>query len=91
MNGYLQNLYARRDLLAGLGVQLVISSEKDFLATRVSYKLDLKGPSFTLQTACSTSLVAIHQACRSLRDMECDVAMAGGVCIAGNYRLPELC
>jgi amino acid adenylation domain-containing protein len=53
----------------------------DFLATRVSYKLDLRGPSVTVQTACSTSLVAVHMACRALANHECDMAMAGGITI----------
>lgn len=57
----------------------IIGSEKDFLATRVAYKLGLRGPAMTVQTACSTSLVAMHQACRSLLDHECDAALAGGV------------
>ncbi|MEM7200892.1 MAG: amino acid adenylation domain-containing protein [Planctomycetota bacterium] len=51
------------------------------LATRVAYKLDLKGPAVEVQTACSTSLVAVIQACRSLRAFECDMALAGGVSI----------
>lgn len=59
--------------------QLVLNSEKDFLATRTSYKLNLTGPSMTIQTACSTSLVAIHVACQSLLNGECDLALAGGV------------
>ncbi|MCU0288204.1 MAG: condensation domain-containing protein, partial [Acidobacteria bacterium] len=49
------------------------------LSTRVSHKLDLKGPSITLYTACSTSLVAVHQACRALLTGECDMALAGAV------------
>ncbi len=53
-------------------------SRIDFLATRVSYKLNLRGPSLTVQTACSTSLVALHLACKSLLDGECDLALAGG-------------
>jgi amino acid adenylation domain-containing protein len=53
----------------------------DFLATRVSYKLDLKGPSLTLQTACSTSLLAVAQACQSLLLYQADLALAGGVSI----------
>jgi acyl transferase domain-containing protein/acyl carrier protein len=54
---------------------------KDFLTTNVSYKLNLKGPSVGVQTYCSTSLVALHLACKSLLDEECDIALAGGVTI----------
>ncbi|UHA74002.1 type I polyketide synthase [Paenibacillus sp. 481] len=54
---------------------------RDYMATLVSYKLNLKGPSFTVQTACSTSLVAIHLACQSLLSGECSIALAGGVSI----------
>ncbi|MGQ0678277.1 MAG: type I polyketide synthase [Actinomycetota bacterium] len=56
-------------------------SDKDFLATRLSYKLNLRGPSVSLQTACSTSLVAICFACQSLLDFGCDMAVAGGASI----------
>jgi acyl transferase domain-containing protein len=59
--------------------QLSIANDRDYLATRVSYKLDLRGPSVVVQTACSTSLVAVHMACQSLLNGECDMAMAGGV------------
>src|SRR6185437_1660420 len=61
--------------------QAAIANLHDHLATRVSYKLDLRGPSFTVQTACSTSLVAVHLACQGLISGECDIALAGGVSI----------
>ncbi|RRS09702.1 SDR family NAD(P)-dependent oxidoreductase [Pseudoalteromonas sp. J010] len=58
---------------------LTNGNEKDALATRISYELDLTGPAVTVQTACSTSLVAVHMACRALQNYECDSALAGGV------------
>ncbi|MFD0201765.1 MULTISPECIES: type I polyketide synthase [Saccharothrix] len=60
-----------------------IGTEKDFLATRVAYKLGLRGPAVTVQSACSTSLVAVHLAATALRGGECDVALAGGVAVTG--------
>ena len=60
---------------------MLLGAGADFLATRVSYKLDLKGPGLTLQTACSTSLLAIAKACQSLLLYETDMALAGGVSI----------
>ncbi|MBZ4420285.1 type I polyketide synthase [Myxococcus sp. RHSTA-1-4] len=73
------------DLLGPTGSLQHIGNDKDFVATRVSYKLDLKGPSINIQTACSTSLVALHLACRSLLDGECDMALAG----ASTIRFPH--
>jgi acyl transferase domain-containing protein/long-subunit acyl-CoA synthetase (AMP-forming)/acyl carrier protein len=61
--------------------QVGIGNGLGSLATRVSYKLNLKGPSVSVQTACSTSLSAVHLACQSLLDRECDIALAGGVSI----------
>ncbi|MBW4454431.1 MAG: SDR family NAD(P)-dependent oxidoreductase [Nostoc indistinguendum CM1-VF10] len=61
--------------------QKLIGNDKDFLSTRVSYKLNLTGPSLTVQTACSTSLVAINLACQSLINYQCDMALGGGVSI----------
>ncbi len=63
------------------GYQLMLNSDKDFLPTRVSYKLNLRGPAVNVQTACSTSLVAVHLACQSLLNGECNMALAGGVSI----------
>ncbi|UJW29759.1 amino acid adenylation domain-containing protein [Saccharothrix sp. AJ9571] len=63
------------------GAHLLISWDKDHLATRVSYKLNLRGPAMTVQTACSTSLVATHVAARALLAGECDMALAGGASI----------
>jgi amino acid adenylation domain-containing protein len=64
------------------GFEGMLARGTDFLPTRVSYKLNLRGPSLNIQTACSTSLVAVHVACQSLRQQECEMALAGGVSIA---------
>ena len=83
MNVYLlDNLWPnKRALKAAGGLGLVIGSDKDFAATRIAYKLNLQGPALTVQTACSTSLVAVHLAGQSLLDHECDIALAGGASI----------
>ena len=86
------NLVSRRDLLDAVGLyQVMVGSNADFLATRVAYKLNLKGPSLTVQTACSTSLVAVHLAVQSLLASECDMALAGGVRISVPQRAGYLC
>src|SRR5262245_21891184 len=73
-NTYMLNLYAHRDLVRTVGsFQAAIGNDKDHVATRVSYKLNLKGPSVSVQTSCSTSLVAVHMACQSLLYEECDI------------------
>ncbi|MGW3564804.1 beta-ketoacyl synthase N-terminal-like domain-containing protein [Streptomyces sp. NPDC000941] len=66
--------------------ELVIGNRPDFLSSRVSYKLGLEGPSVTVQSACSTSLVAVVQACQSLLAYQCDMALAGGVSVDGMRR-----
>lgn len=77
------NLLSNPDLVESTGLFLLrhTGNDKDFLTTRVSYCLDLEGPSISIQTACSTSLVAVHAACQSLHAGECDMALAGGVTI----------
>ncbi|ELS02296.1 polyketide synthase family protein [Xenococcus sp. PCC 7305] len=63
------------------GFQVTVANDKDYLATRTSYKLNLTGPSVNIQTACSTSLVTVHLACQSLINAECEIALAGGVSV----------
>ncbi|WP_435587111.1 SDR family NAD(P)-dependent oxidoreductase [Micromonospora aurantiaca (nom. illeg.)] len=67
-------------------VSLATGNSPNYVATNVSYRLDLRGPSMTVHTACSTSLVAFHLACEALRNGECDMALAGGV----NIELPHV-
>ena len=64
---------------------VMLGNEKDFLSTRVSYKLNLTGPSMTLQTGCSSSLVSIQTACENLKNYNCDMALAGGVSLFYNH------
>ncbi len=79
-SGYLHALIANREILELMGSsQIFMGNDKDYLPTRVSYKLNLRGPAINIQTACSTSLVAVHLACRALLDRQCDMALAGGV------------
>lgn len=83
MSSYLlSNILKSEDVFKeGINYPILIANDKDYLCTRASYKLDLRGPSMTVQTACSSSLVAIHLACQSLINQECDIALAGGVSI----------
>ena len=78
-----KNIVPNPELMESVGYFLLrhTGNDKDFLSTRASYEFDLKGPSVGVQTACSTSLVAIHYACQSLLSWECDMALAGGVTI----------
>ncbi|MBO3461240.1 type I polyketide synthase [Aetokthonos hydrillicola] len=87
MNTYLlNNLYGNPKVWELVdGFQLLLGNANDHLSTRVSYKLNLSGPSLDVQTACSTSLVAVHLACQSLLSGESDMALAGGVSV----RVPQ--
>lgn len=82
-NSYLfNNLYSNREFIEAVGGhQTLMGNDKDFLTTRISYKLNLRGVSISVQTACSTSLVATSLACSSLLSYQCDMALAGGVSI----------
>ncbi|MFT5701021.1 MAG: acyl transferase domain-containing protein [Desulforhopalus sp.] len=79
---YLNNVLSRPDAVKKIGsFQSMLANEKDFLTTKVSYKLNLTGPSENIYTACSTSLVAIIKAFQALMTYQCDMALAGGVSI----------
>jgi acyl transferase domain-containing protein/acyl carrier protein len=83
----LRNLIGSGTLPPGVGdLQILMGNSKDYVPTRISYKLNLKGPSINVNTACSTSLVAVHLACQALLDYHCDMALAGGVGI----QVPQL-
>lgn len=84
MNSYIMSYIATKGgaISTAEGYQLTIGNDKDFLTTKTSYKLNLKGPSIDVQTACSTSLTAIYMAYQSLLSYQCDMALAGGTSIS---------
>lgn len=87
LNSYLFRLASTPNLIDEVGIfQMEVANDKDYLASRTSYKLGLRGPSLAVQTACSTSLVAVHLACQGLLSGECEMALAGGASI----RLPQI-
>jgi len=77
---WMENLRTNPQLIADMGEFLVrhTGNDMNFLATRLSYELDLRGPSINVQTACSSALVSVHMAAQSLLSGECDMAIAGG-------------
>ena len=86
MSTYLYQLFQNPEALGYVdGMQMMVTNDKDHLCTQVSYRLNLQGPSLTVQTTCSTSLVAVSVACQSLRSGGCDMALAGGVTV----RVPQ--
>ncbi|MEM9411979.1 MAG: beta-ketoacyl synthase N-terminal-like domain-containing protein, partial [Planctomycetota bacterium] len=81
--GYVsKNILSNPEIVDEIGeFQIGVYNEKDYIATRVAHRLDLKGPAINVNTACSTSLVAIIEACKSLKEGHCDAALAGGVSV----------
>ncbi len=92
LNTYLLfNLAQNPQVVQDFGwLQMRILNDRDFLTTQASYRLNLKGPSISVQTACSTSLVAVHLACESLLAYQSDVALAGGVSVLVPHRMGYL-
>ena len=85
---FMWNLCSNPSFLARLvesiqvgSLQVQLGNDKDYLATRVAFKLGLRGPAMTVQSACSTGLVSVVTACQSLNTYQCDMALAGGVAI----------
>ena len=82
MTTYLWNIYSNPKIMRSVGdLSAQIANDKDYAATRISYKLNLGGPSVVVQSACSTALVGIHLACQALLSGECEMALAGGVAV----------
>ncbi|OWY64817.1 beta-ketoacyl synthase, partial [cyanobacterium TDX16] len=79
---FLYNVFPHQEVSQSSGsLQELLISDKDYVPTRASYKLNLRGPSVSIQTACSSSLVAVHSACQSLLSGECKMALAAGVSV----------
>lgn len=85
-NTYLTENLLRNERVEPKSLPALFGNQGDYLTTRVSYKLDLRGPSVDVQTGCSSSLVALHLACQGLLAGECDLALAGGVSITVPHR-----
>ncbi|WP_275394441.1 non-ribosomal peptide synthetase/type I polyketide synthase [Aliiroseovarius sp. Z3] len=93
LNNLLSAPGASRELAMGYPVKdfaTLFGNDKDFIATRIAYKLGLRGPAMTVQCACSTSLVAVAQACQALLRGDADMALAGGVSITFPTKRPYM-
>jgi len=84
ISSYLLNVLIQSDYYkkGEINYPILIGNDKDFLATRIAYKLNLSGPALTIQCGCSSSLVAVHYACQSLLMGECDLTIVGGVSLS---------
>lgn len=82
---YLHHIHPNIALRKSMGYQLYLSNLSDFIATRTAYILNLRGPCISIQTACSTSLVAIDLACQNLLNFQCDIALAG----SASFHFPQ--
>jgi len=79
---FTRNVIGHPELIEQVGdFAVMTANEKDYIATRLAFEFDLRGPALSIHTACSTSLVAIAQAFKALRDGDCDMALAGGIAI----------
>jgi acyl transferase domain-containing protein len=88
MSSYYLNLLSRPDVTAAAGEMAVhMGNDKDFLATRAAFKMGLEGPAVVVQTACSTSLVAVHLACQALLGGDCDMALVGGSAVTAHQHM----
>jgi len=91
MSSYYLNLLSRPDVVAAAGQMVVdMGNDKDYLAPRAAFKMGLEGPAVVVQTACSTSLVAVHLACQALLGGDCDLALVGGSSVSAHQHVGYL-